>query len=138
MSIKSACRMVNASQKIQDRDAVIVNNGIAGSALLAHPLSECNEERRILCRRLDSARDVNASTTKVSHEQAHTAQQNMPGLCRMTEAWAPAPIQVIVEVWNDLSVDTSWGNAFFISPINEVFCGADMSSGRDLRIAGTG
>ena len=61
----------------------------------------------------------------------------MPGPGRTSEAWTPALIQVIVEAWNDLSVDTSWGNAFFISPINEVFCGADMPSGRDLRIAGT-
>jgi hypothetical protein len=47
----------------------------------------------------------------------------------MTEAWAPASIQVIGEAWHDLSVDTRWGNTSFISPIKEVFCGADMSSG---------
>jgi hypothetical protein len=132
----NACRIVNELQKVQDWDAVIVNNNIAGSALLAHPRSECNEERRILCHRLDSTRDVNAGTTKVSHEQAHTAQQDMPGLSRMTETRALAFIQVIVEARNDLPVDTPEGNAFYISPVNEVFCGTDMPSGRDLRIPG--
>jgi hypothetical protein len=134
----NVCRIVNVSQKVQDRDAVIVNNHIAGSALFVHLLSEYNEERRISCRRLDSARDVNAGTRKVSHEQAHTAQQNIPGLSRMTETRVLALIQVIVEAWNDLPIETSWANAFFISPIDEVFCGADMPSGRDLRITGTG
>lgn len=54
----------------------------------------------------------------------------------MTVAWALALTQMIVEARKNLFVQTAQGYAFFVRPINEVLCSADVPAGSDLCVAG--
>jgi hypothetical protein len=133
LRIEYARIFVDACQQISKRALVVIKGCIGGSALLAHPLTECGEKNGIMGLRFRSAGHAEALPAKEPREQARTAQQ----ICAMRVAvpGTSTPSQVSVKTLNDPLVHRPVANAFLTRPIDKVFRCAEVPARSDPRVA---
>ncbi len=93
VSIERTRIFSQAFQQIAQVKVVIIERGIAGAALLAHPAAERDQKNRIHDDLLyDSGRDY-IGVSGISKEQTCTLPEVPP--VRAAISWASAPIQVL-------------------------------------------
>lgn len=100
--IESAWIFADPCQQIPNRALVVVEGRIAGSAVLAHPLYECGDQRRIRHLRFGKAGTAGIPSAQKRREQTRPSQQLSP--IGMAVSLTSTPLQVAAETLNDLFV----------------------------------
>ena len=113
--------------------AVIIKRGIAGAALLAHPVAERNQKDRIYDDLLFASGHDDIGEPGISEEQTRTLPE--VSLVRAAISWASASNQVPHELLNHPFVQSGDRSAFPTGPMNQVLGRSNVPPGRYLCIA---
>jgi hypothetical protein len=133
VSIKPAWIFSQALQHIAQGDAVVVQRGIAGAALLAHPATERNQKNRIHDDLLYTSGRDDIGGPGISEKQKRTFPDVSPVCAAIS--WASASIQVPHELPDHPLVQTGDRSAFPTSPMDQVLGRSNVPSSRYLCIA---
>jgi len=131
--IKPAWIFSQAFQQIAQVEAVIIERGIAGAALLAHPATERNQKDRINDDLLYASGRDDIGEPGVSEEQTRTLPEVSPVCAAIS--WAPASIQMPHEPLDHPFVQSGERSAFPTSPMNQVLGCSNVPPSRYLCIA---
>jgi hypothetical protein len=113
--------------------AVVVEGGIAGSPMLAHPATERYQYRRIFHGWLHDRGREKTDTLKAADEQACTLLQITP-FCP-TIAFTPASTEMADKFVDGMLTESLRQYALSAGPIEQVLRGSNVPASRDLRKA---
>jgi DNA-binding transcriptional regulator YdaS (Cro superfamily) len=133
VSIKPAWVFSQALQQLTQVKAVIIERGIAGAALLAHPAAERDQKDRIHDDFLSAPGRDDIGEPGISEKQKRTLSE-VSRVCAAI-SWASASIQVPHEVLDHPFVQRGDRSAFPTSPMNQVLGRSNVPPSRYLCIA---
>jgi DNA-binding transcriptional regulator YdaS (Cro superfamily) len=133
VSIKPALVFSQALQQLTQVKAVIIERGIAGAALLAHPAAERDQKDRIHDDFLSAPGRDDIGEPGISEKQKRTLSE-VSRVCAAI-SWASASIQVPHEVLDHPFVQRGDRSAFPTSPMNQVLGRSNVPPSRYLCIA---
>jgi hypothetical protein len=133
LSIKPGWVLAQALQQITHMSAVIVERGITGTTLLAHPATERNQKGRIYNDLLYDSGCDEIGKPGIAEEQTRTLPDVTP-VCASV-SWASASIQVLNKLIERPVVQSSDRYAFPANPMNQVLGRSNVPSSRYFCIA---
>jgi hypothetical protein len=133
LSCKFSWIFSQISKQITQMETVIVECGIAGATLLAHPGAERNQQVRIRNNLLSNSGRDEIRGPGIAEKQTRTLPE-VPPVC-VAVSWASASVQVLGKLLDRLFVQSSHGSAFPANPINQVLGGSNVPSSCYLCIA---
>jgi hypothetical protein len=133
VSIKPAWIFSQALQQIAQVEAVVIERGIAGAALLAHPTMERNQKDRIHDDLPYASGRDDIGEPGISEKQSRTLPDVSP-MCAAI-SWASTSIQVPHELLDHPFVQSGDRSTFPTSPINQVLGRSNVPASRYLCIA---
>jgi hypothetical protein len=133
VSIKPAWIFSQALQQIAQVEAVVIERGIAGAALLAHPATERDQKDRIYGDLLFTSSRDDIGEPGISEEQARTLPDISPVCAAIS--WTSASIQMPHELFDHPFVQSGDRSALPTSPMNQVLGRSNVPPSRYLCIA---